>query len=737
MLKNKPKAVQYLAYSTIAALSCALVVLIFSFVMNFFLNGMLESMNQRWVDNLFVFRKNNYSYLSQNKPDKEKISVVMFDGPSDTKLQKFWPYDRAETAKVVDFLRYARAKALLFDILFYVKKPEKPQSDQKLIESIKAFGNVYLGSKFSTGKPDSTSTDYLNRFKLNLKFEDKNLSKNDFQFSGDSNNAVFMAPFPELSALAKNTGFFNSNQDSDNSKRTNKMIFCVKDTCYPSLGLSYILTTRNAKEITIKNKKLMDIGGLQVPLNDRSKIIINWLGGIDDYVKENNKIKKLEEEKSKYSTEQYKKLKEQFEKNKDKENMFIYDQVSAWQLIKGMDYMTDMAKSKGITLEKAFETTEVIPELGNLKMNYINNKIIFIGVSTTGAEDNISTPFGTIQGVYNHAYLVDSLLRNNFIKPVDITVDLAILLMVCLISSITVFFAASKDSPLYAILPFIYIGVLTYFSIDLFGKHNILINYVNPFIGIVLSSFSGFSTYFVLEGKNKKQIKNAMSNYLSPQVIKAVTDNPEQLSSQRKPITVLFSDIRGFTTFSENNPAELVVKMLNEYLFDMTNIVFTHEGTLDKFIGDAVMAFWGAPLDVPDHALKAVKAALRMKEKVDEFNAEWVRVYKHKMNIGIGINTEEVVVGNIGSVKFMNYTVIGDGVNLAARLESLNKTYSCNIIISENTYKYVKDYVEVHYLDTVTVKGKSQETAIYELIGLKDTVKKETKGVYYEENIYD
>ena len=186
-------------------------------------------------------------------------------------------------------------------------------------------------------------------------------------------------------------------------------------------------------------------------------------------------------------------------------------------------------------------------------------------------------------------------------------------------------------------------------------------------------------------------------------------------------LTVLFSDIRGFTTFSEQHPPEEVVAALREYLTSLVEVVFRHRGTLDKFIGDATMAFFGAPFDNPDHALQACRAAVEMSDVVSRLNARWQSEGREPFVTGFGIATGEMLVGNFGSSQRFTYTVIGDQVNLGARLESLNKEYETarHIIISQGTYELVRDHVEVRPLGSVTVKGKQQAVDIFDLVGLK------------------
>jgi adenylate cyclase len=212
------------------------------------------------------------------------------------------------------------------------------------------------------------------------------------------------------------------------------------------------------------------------------------------------------------------------------------------------------------------------------------------------------------------------------------------------------------------------------------------------------------------------------SSYVSKRIVDELIRDPSKakLGGDRKEITVLFSDIRGFTSFSEKHQPEEVVSLLNEYLGAMTQIVFEHDGTLDKFVGDAIMALWGAPVGQPDHAERACRCALAMIRKLEELQGKWTAEGRYAIDIGIGINTGDMVVGNMGAEgKKMDYTVIGDNVNLGARLEGLTRKYNNHIIISAFTYGKVKDIVKVNELGAVTVKGKEQPVVIYDLVGIQ------------------
>jgi adenylate cyclase len=197
--------------------------------------------------------------------------------------------------------------------------------------------------------------------------------------------------------------------------------------------------------------------------------------------------------------------------------------------------------------------------------------------------------------------------------------------------------------------------------------------------------------------------------------------NPDKLKlgGDKKELSVLFSDIRGFTTLAEEMEPEALVNLLNEYLTEMTDVVFEFDGLLDKYIGDAVMAVWGAPLEQTDHPVRACRTALKMLDRLTKMQQQWEAEGTPRLDIGIGINTGPMVVGNMGSERRFDYTVMGDSVNLASRLEGINKEYGTQVVISEFTYEQVKDDFFCRELDAVRVKGRARPVNIYELVALR------------------
>jgi len=243
-------------------------------------------------------------------------------------------------------------------------------------------------------------------------------------------------------------------------------------------------------------------------------------------------------------------------------------------------------------------------------------------------------------------------------------------------------------------------------------------------LAFIIPSVIIVSIKLVTEESQKKFIKGAFSRYIAPDVIEQIMENPEllQLGGESRDISIFFSDVAGFTSIAEKlSPVELV-ELLNEYLSEMTDIIISHGGTIDKYIGDAIMAFYGAPQTYDDHGLRACLAAIDMKRKLRDLQDKWKMSGQVEIFARMGINSGKTVVGNMGSALRMDYTVMGDSVNLASRLEGVNKIYKTTAIISEHTYLNAKDNIDTRKLDSIRVVGKEETVLIYELLGRKGTL---------------
>ena len=366
-----------------------------------------------------------------------------------------------------------------------------------------------------------------------------------------------------------------------------------------------------------------------------------------------------------------------------------------------------------------------------LPKNFFRGKVVIIGKSLKNIvepekqhPDIFATPFlfsiksRLTSGVEIQANMVADFLRGAFVTRLGRFESIILFLILGLIGS----FLQIKWRPVFSgILAFsaftIYIGI----AYAIFQANRIWIPTISTLLPLSIPyGFFGIFAYINTE-KKRKEIKRAFSHYLSPTVLEAVLHNPEnlKLGGEKVEATILFSDIADFTKMSEMMPPEDVSRLLNHYFDEMTKIIFQYKGTVDKFIGDAVMVFWGAPLTDPDHALNACRTAIAMQERLKSLREEIKRERLPDIYIRIGINTGVVIAGNMGSSDLFSYTVLGDTVNLAQRLENANKEMGTSIIISKSVYKKVAAHVKVHPLGIIRVKGKTEEVEIYELISVR------------------
>ncbi len=352
---------------------------------------------------------------------------------------------------------------------------------------------------------------------------------------------------------------------------------------------------------------------------------------------------------------------------------------------------------------------------GNFK-----DKIIFIAAYNAAgiAMDVHKSPYGDTFGVEHHANALNTILNQDFIFRLTNNQNILILFIISLILGLVMSKATIVKSVVFTgIFSLLYVvGAMA-----LFDTINLVCILAIPLIQTG-TTFSLITAFRVLtEQKEKKYIRQTFSKFVSHTVVDELLAHPDKLKlgGDKKILTVLFSDIRGFTTISEQLTPEGLVDHLNIYLQAMTDIVIKYNGTLDKYVGDEIMAFWGAPIPQDDHALLSCRAALEMMDVLHKMNAKWRAEGKPPLDIGIGLNTGEMVVGNMGSASRMDYTLMGDNVNLGARLEGTNKVYKTNIIISEYTYEHVRENVVVRELDLIRVKGKELPVRIYELIDVK------------------
>lgn len=371
------------------------------------------------------------------------------------------------------------------------------------------------------------------------------------------------------------------------------------------------------------------------------------------------------------------------------------------------------------------QTFRMIPALsvmnGEVEKGDLEDKIVLIGATAPDLHDEQLVPTSqgrAMSGVEIHANILETILSGHFLTPLktfwQIVFFFILALVFCLILACFKIITGSLLA-LFALMLYLFVSLMVFdqgLVLDLFY---VLLIFIFSYGLVVAWRYFG-------ERKEKQRIKNAFSHYVSPDIINELMAHPEKLKlgGEKREVSILFSDIRGFTSISEKLSPEQLVALLNDYLTAMTNLILEKRGVLDKYIGDAIMAFWGAPLSERRHGRYALETALAMIKSLKENKKKWQKDFGVELNIGIGINRGEVIAGNMGSSQRFDYTVMGDAVNLASRLEGLTKQYGVKIIVSEFTRKAAGDWFNFRYLDKVAVKGKEKGVEIYELLGERE-----------------
>ena len=394
-----------------------------------------------------------------------------------------------------------------------------------------------------------------------------------------------------------------------------------------------------------------------------------------------------------------------------------YAGVNAVRLRNIGTFKTDENARVWINFDTEFDKISVTNE----NWSKVNGRIVVIALTAEGLSNSVATPIAVSNGHELNMQVVETLYNDNaLIRPVEatlyeiaFTLVLSLLLTLCALNFLWV---------INGILISVTVISLPYLGYNLFETHNLLIDYTYP----VYSSFIVFTIAiflrFIHEYKGKMQIKKQFEHYLAPEIVKKLQKNPDmlKLGGDTQELSILFSDIRGFTTISEqfkDNPQNLT-NLINRYLTPMTYLVMESGGTIDKYIGDALMAFWNAPIegDKISHRVRSIETSLKMFDKLEELNEELKKEGKKELAIGVGINTGNVVVGNMGSDQRFDYTCLGDAVNLSARLEGQTKIYGVKILLGQETIKHVENKFKFIELDKIAVKGKKEGVHIYTVL---------------------
>ena len=626
----------------------------------------------------------DWRYNKWNATVKPSDKIVIVD--IDDESLKFlapefgaWPWPRSAYKNLLEYLAMSGPKSVLFDILFTEPQREKI-NDEMLAEASKLYPGISHAVKFldsqvveSNNKPRFDSViekqsieiieaDTVVSAKTQVE-SSKDASRNRFDYDFQD----FLIPNPVLLQKEPDLHIVNAIKDRDGIFRRGLSIFSFQNKYYPGLavkGLLSLMDSQSRKVLFDEKKGIISFSpeGWKLPVDSKGQVVYRF-----------------------------------------------YSEETPFKIVPFAQIALQKDKiDKGLVDDPA--------KLDPNPLEFFKDKVVLVGSSAIGLEDLKATPINkSLPGVILHATTISNVLQNDFVTLPSPLTKWIVTVFILLAVYFSIFYFES------VLIKFgISIGVMAlYFgsALYLFKFQQLQIAMAIPLILAIVGVLDAFVYMTFIEGQQKKQMLSTLSKFLSPEVALEMVKNgidPTAEIGRRKELTILFSDIRGFTAMSEKYEAEKLVSILNCYLGKMTDVVFEKKGTLDKFIGDAVMAFWGAPIENPDHAKLAVESSLKMIQELKALNVEFKANFNIELNIGIGINTGSVVVGNIGSEKRLDYTVIGDNVNLASRLEGLTKQYRLNIIVGEDTYEKTKTHFFYREVDFVVVKGKDEPIRIYE-----------------------
>jgi adenylate cyclase len=599
--------------------------------------------------------------LRSDKASNSKIKVILIDEAalkSVADIAGRWPWPRAIWADLLDFLSMGGARTVLFDLLFLEPDRYNASNDQALIEATRASQNVYHGMMIMREKPDS---DAKNNTDLNRpmprdfvkRFALENVTGSLKVTPGTEYND-FSLPIAGLSEASKGMSVVEFTPDSDGVYRRTRPLRDYQGSYFPVLGLAPFVDA--ASKVTFRNDSIT-VNDRTIPIDKNGNCIINMYG---------------------------------------------LDKVETYSL---SGVFASLQKIRRGEIEDLLVNPDVFKD-----------SIVFIGASAVGTADLKAIPVAaSAPGVMLHVFLANNYLQNDFMRPPDNRLTFLSVLFGVLLTTWAVMF--SKRFIIQAAFPVLLL--LSYIGYALMSfKSNAQVELMPFLFSLVTTSFLSFGYLTFTEAVEKRRVSQLFTQYVSKDVLDEVLHNYKEYikssAGQKVELTVLFSDIRGFTTMSETTPPEKIVEMLNVHFSVMADIILKHNGTIDKYIGDAIMAFWGAPVRMDDHAEQSVLAAQEMLEGLKEVNKTLKdRGFGLEVKIGIGINTGVATIGEIGSDKKKNYTIVGDTVNLASRLESITKEYKTPLIFSEYTYERVKNRINGKLLGNVKVKGREQPVDIY------------------------
>lgn len=631
----------------------------------FLLFAILAYMN---VFQIFQLKLSDRLYLELEKTSEKNIVIVQIDEKSldhETGLGHFSLWNRGFFAQTLKNINKYKPKLVAFDIFF--KSPKDPQTDQEFADALKETNAPVL---IHRNNPKIFSDGYF------------------------LNDEEVVLPLPLLTQNNKNTNLAMSNvlPDPDNVvRRIIPRIFNKRSSRSPASVESRYGGGETNAPLSLKKHNLIENNPYSSEASDSFAFVINKIVSGDESAAVKGRIL--------------------LEQGQMLINYFSSPEkpLSVFQKFSFVDVYNE--NYFGVDPEKIFK-----------------NKIVLIGAAAPYFNDSYMTPASSkvlMSGIEIHANAISTILEEKFLRNETLLEKVIGLFVICLLSAFVFMRSKIRWSSLFLIV----VPVTYTLAAPIAFKQGLILDLIHPYFSIVTVFIESYIYRYMTEFKEKLALKNAFTHYVSPKVADEIMAHPEnlRLGGEKREITVLFTDIVHFTSIAEKLKPESLSSLLNEYFEAMSQVIFEEGGTLDKFEGDAIMAFFGAPVPQKDHAARACLVALKMRLRLTTLINSWKTNMtlpggekKPAIDFRCGINTGEVIVGNMGSIRRFNYTAMGDAVNLASRLEGANKKYNTRVMIGETTYKAVYASFETRELDTIQVVGKEKPVKVYELLAPKD-----------------
>ncbi|MDR3303048.1 MAG: adenylate/guanylate cyclase domain-containing protein [Treponema sp.] len=567
-----------------------------------------------------------------------------------------WPWPRKAYAELLDYMKIAGAKSLAFDSIFSEPSVYGADDDAEFVRAEREFGHVVQTVFFSNQTGNTTAWPTELRSPL-LQPDAQSFVTNLSSFGIAESGVKAQFPVTPLRDQAAVIGNVTSAIDIDSTIRHSRLFALFDGKAIPGLSAASLLAGGADPHISYnKQKRAIEWGDYTIPVDDQGKSLLRFRGTLDRYIP-----------------------------------------YSAKAILQSAE-----AVARG-------EEPILFPE-------DFKDKYVFFGYYAPGLFDICTTPIESVYpGMGVHITMLDNILQQDFIREAPAWLNFIMLFMGVLIIAVLVVYVgriAFSVSGLILFLGGISVGTFLAYN------NGIWVHTVEPLAGVLFTFITGTLYNYTKEGSQKRFIKSAFGQYLSPTIIDQLIANPAQLrlGGERREISIFFSDVQGFTTISEKLDPTQLTELLNEYLTFMSDIIMDSGGTIDKYEGDAIIAFWNAPLTLEDHASRALGAALECQRLLAERQEAFFEKFGCRLLTRIGLNTGFAVVGNMGSNIHFNYTMLGDSVNLAARLEGLNKQFGTYLMCTENTFTKANEHGKYagRKLAQVAVVGKKEPVTVYE-----------------------